>query len=334
MKIMLDERNLARQLLFWLAIFIPILLFFIFGIPVWKNFDFTFSKDAYENLLTTNKLPLYLLGTCVPLVAIIVYMHRTIQTEKQIKYTQQQLESTQIQLKNTLKQIELTDSKNKADSYYSHVKFIVDALTSLPEANITYTDGSVLLGKEEFRLAQPHALYRRIFPKSNITDGYSSEINPDIPNILEFYFGILGEVLSLKDQAIYSKNHKLKDLARLETAISSICNTLYLDYNPINHLFYAYGDKDKLTVSFINEDQIKITLKHLYKVTLQISDTTGMRNDYLSSIPPKGNINEVMIYFSSPQVQFKGVLPSAAVAAKGDFLGQRHAGDGDNVATQ
>lgn len=331
---MLDDRNLARQLLFWLAIFIPISLFFIFGIPVWKNYNFAFSTFAYDNFLKTNKLPLYLLGTCVPLVAIIVYMHRTIQTEKQIKYSQDQLESTKIQLKNTLKQIELTDRKNKADLYYSHVKFIIDAFASLPTTTISYGFGSVPLGKEDFRLAQPHALYKKIFHKSNISDGYSSEVNPEIAKVIEYYFKNIGEALSIKDEVTDSDEKRLKDLLLIDKQISHICATLCLEYNPSNHLFYVHGEHEKFKISFSSEEKIKSTLKHLYKVALQISDTTGMRSDYLSSLQTKGNINEVIIYFSSPQMSFRGFLPSGVVAVNREFMGQVQTIDGDNVATQ
>jgi tellurite resistance protein TehA-like permease len=87
MKIMLDERNLAKQSLFWAAIILPVILFFGFGAPLWENLNFEFSKEAYNKFLDINKFPLYLFGTCVPFVAIVAYMHRTIQTEKQINHT-------------------------------------------------------------------------------------------------------------------------------------------------------------------------------------------------------------------------------------------------------
>ncbi|MGG8470796.1 hypothetical protein ACM615_10530 [Rahnella sp. PAMC25617] len=333
MKLMLNERNLARQFLFWAAIIVPAILFFIFSYPLWENSTLAFSSEAYNRFLENYKLPIYLFGICVPLVAIIVSMHRTIQTEKQIIYAQAQLDNSHKQLENTLKQIDLTESKNKADSYYSHVKFITDALESLPKISITYEYKDNPFGSENFNLSQPHALYKRIFSKSNIKNGFSLEVNPNFPDLLEHYFKLISEAIYTASQTKTNKANKLECLSLIDSLITQTCIVLSLDYNPTNHLYYCFGDTEKCALSFENEDQIKKVLKFLYHVTLQISDIAGVRTDYLNSIPPKNNTHEFIIYIMTPQTVFKDMLPNRTLAAKGDLMGQRHPMRGGILAT-
>lgn len=334
MKLLLDEKNLARQPLFWIAIFIPVSLFFLFSYPLWQHSTLALNKNAYQNFLESYKLPLYLLGICVPLVAIIVSMHRTIQTEKQILHTKTQLENNKTQLENTLKQIDITETKNKSDSYYSHVKFIIEALNSLNIKTIDYLDAGLIIGKESLKIVQPYALYKRVFSKSNIENGYSTEINKFVSETLDHHFARINFALKDAAQAGNNWETKIGSLIIIDASISKICHLFYLDYNPNDHLFIATGDVDMAITSFNSETQIKKLLGYLYHTAQQIADITGLKTDHLE-ISATNEVNaELRYYITYPEnIYFGGLLSSNRRAFRNNFLGERRPKNGGKVAT-
>ncbi|HDL7928177.1 TPA: hypothetical protein PXP82_003124, partial [Yersinia enterocolitica] len=106
---------LYKQPLFWLSIIVPILSFVYFGSFSWIGHLPQLDYDGYSNFIKISSLPLAFLALTVPFTAIINNVHRTIQTEEQIRVTTQ---------------------KNITDSFYSHQKHIIEALLSLPEHKV------------------------------------------------------------------------------------------------------------------------------------------------------------------------------------------------------
>ena len=270
--LLLNEKNLAKQYLFWLALIIPILLFFFFGFPVWKNYTPGLNTLAYENFLNVSKLPLYLLGLSVPLLAIISYMHRTIQVEKQIE--------------SVLTQIKITEDKNRTDSYYSHLKSVVESLASLPVNKVTHKQDST----EDFELNQPHTLYKKIFYKSNMKDGFSIEHNTAfIAEISSHFEEIEKSLIKAKGEKINPLSDvTLLSLKEIDSRINSICECLFLKYSPSNHLYYATSHSYKLVTSFSNEEKLIETLKLLHSKTIRIFDHLNIESDSLN-INQNGN---------------------------------------------
>lgn len=325
MKLLLNDKNLARQPLFWAAIIIPLALFLAFSYPLWQHSTLAFNKDAYQRFLENYKLPLYLLGTCVPLVAIIVSMHRTIQTEKQISHAEEQL-------KNTNKQIILTQSKNKTDSYYAHVKFITDALNSIIRKPIEYTYNDRTISEEHLKLTQPYALYRRIFLNSEIKSGYSIEINPEVTHLLSDNFALINESLNNVASERCERNVKLESLITIDRSIFNICSLFYLEYNPSEHLFITSSDIDHAVISFSSESQVKNILSYLYDTTQQIVDITGVKSLYFENDNESNTALKDYLSVSSKKYFF-GILPVNRRASVTRSIGQRSAVIGDKVAT-
>lgn len=313
---LLNDKNLGKQTLFWLAIFIPLIFFVILCIPLWQNSTFAFNKNAYTNFLTTYKLPLYVLGTCVPLVAIVVYIHRTIQTEKQIKYTQEQLANTQLQ-------ISLTESKNKADSYYSHLKFFIEAINSLPKKNIQFSIPNKLEVTESFNFGQPYALYKKIFSKSNLTNGFSAEIDVEYGIQLRLLFKGLNKELTQATKIKNDIDNKIECLRNIDNYIYMICHHLFIDYTPNSHLYYFNGTVDKFVISFKDEKELKDTIIHLWETVLRVADLIEMDVDYLRVINLPDGGNDIIYYMNSSALWFKDVFPPHDWVKKGEKIGHR-----------
>lgn len=327
MKILLDDRNLARQPLFWASIFIPVILFLAFSYPLWQRSTLAFNKDAYQHFLENYKLPLYLLGTCVPLVAIVVSMHRTIQTERQLAHAQKQIENT-----NT--QIILTQTKNKTDSYYSHVKFITEALNSIKRQPIAYSNFQNVIYEESLNIVQPYALYRRIFAESNIENGHSIEINSEVAKDLDDIFTRINDALESASNPEFGLGVKLGSLIDIDKCIYDICSLLYLEYNPNDHLFLALSHTDSGVITFNSENLLKNILNYLFHTVQQIADITGLKVAHLLDSPDNELNSELRFYLTFSENQFfMGILPTKREAAGNYKMGQRRRLDGDKVAT-
>ena len=296
MKFALDERNLAKQFLFWAAIILPILLFLIFGFPLWKNLTFSFSQDAYTLFLEVNKFPLYLFGTCVPLVAIVAYMHRTIQTEKQINYTQAQ--------------IKLTEDKNKADSYYSHVKFVIDAINSFPKGAVKHISFEKLEIEETFPFSQPYELYKRIFSLSNLDNGYSKQSNINFIIEVKSYFDNVNSALYKAGRNRFDSDTLALCICDIDNYIVEICDLLLMDYTPRNHMYWIPTDKAHRVVSFKDEEQLKKTLNHIFKTVLRLSDFIGIDDNFLRPHPLVDEEHSLHFYLTTNERLFSSVLPA------------------------
>lgn len=113
----LNTDRLHLQYFFQIALFIPFIIsmFLMFWVgheypPRWDGIGFNFFLDI-------QKLPLGILALSPILGAFVVYAHRSLQTEKQIKTAEKQLEEAQ--------------KKNKVDIYFSQREFIIKQLGNI-----------------------------------------------------------------------------------------------------------------------------------------------------------------------------------------------------------
>lgn len=145
----LDHRNLFSQEIFWFAILTPVFSFFYFGIFSWIGHLPQLDNEGMNNFIAISKLPLLLLASSVPLGAIVTNLHRTYQVEAQIK---------------------TAETKNQTDGYYAHNKYHVEFL-----GKVNYSKRVVKSENEKteqannliLSVAQPHSLYKRLFPDSS-----------------------------------------------------------------------------------------------------------------------------------------------------------------------
>ncbi|MGP2800953.1 hypothetical protein ACTVLW_12860 [Serratia ureilytica] len=286
----LNEKNLTRQPLFWAALVIPLILFLISGCTVWSKYKLGFNELGYENFIKASKLPLLLLSLSVPLVAIIAHIHRTIQTEKQIEHTQEQIRNTQ-------KQIGLLEEKNKPDSYYAHLKSITEALSLIPSFKIprAYVNGNT---HDILSIKYPHPLYKKIFSKSKIKDGYSTEINSEFMRGIETSYNHINDIfLHFKNSTLDSE--RMRWLLSLETIIFNLCKELSINFSPEEHLFIisdsASPAKEQDTF-FSSEDEIKSTLIGIRNTIIHIYDLLDLDSGIFRASENSGNFVVSYLY--------------------------------------
>ena len=113
----LNSDSLQKQWLFRLAILFPLMSSLYFMIWLGSSYPFRWDAIGYNGFLEINKFSLGILALSPILGAFIVYMHRSLQSETQIKTSEMQLKEAQ--------------KKNKVDIYFSRRKFIIERLIEL-----------------------------------------------------------------------------------------------------------------------------------------------------------------------------------------------------------
>lgn len=167
----MDERPLTSQYLFKQSLRIPVFSAIYFGIFSWLGHSPQFDSEGFNNFIAISKLPIALLSLSIPFVAVVANIHRTVQTNRQIEETKQ---------------------KNLSDSYYSHLKFVTDYFTNLPNKTIKRERH---YGTKEisYKINYPIHLYRYIFINSSPEKGrpkntdkeYIREVNNHWVDILK-----------------------------------------------------------------------------------------------------------------------------------------------------
>lgn len=149
--IKLDHNPLTHQIPFWLAIIIPLVAFLFLGTFAWIDSSPRFDHIGFNNFLERSKLPIAILALSIPLTVLVTAIHRSIQTAKQI---------------------DETETKNKADLYYLHKKFFLEQT------------------KEIETFEYPHKLYAIIYSASTshnndlrISDYFENLISTTIEKI-------------------------------------------------------------------------------------------------------------------------------------------------------
>ncbi|HBK4770968.1 TPA: hypothetical protein LLS86_004549 [Serratia liquefaciens] len=300
----LNDRNLARQPLFWISALSPFLFFIFLGYFSWRDYSFELSKDAYDNFMTISKFPLLILSLSVPLVAIVAHIHRTIQTEKQIIHTQDQIANTQ-------KQIALLEEKNKPDSYYAHVKSITEALTLIPSFKINRTKevlGNIKKDPLEVSIKYPHPLYKRIFSKSTIKGGYNPEVSDEFIKSIENKYSQINKIIK---HAKYRQDEegRLRSARTLTISLLLLSSELSLNYRQDGHMFTiaTWGSTEKFMTSFASEDEMKDMIKGARSIIIYLYQFLDIDFNFLSHSSEDGSfINQ---YINSDEYLFAEFFP-------------------------
>lgn len=106
----MNSEPLTKQRLFKAVFIVPLVSFLAFGTVAWVGHSFQLDAGGLNNFLNISKLPLALLSLSVPFGVIVNNIHRTIQTDTQIKEAQR---------------------KNKADAFYSHRKNTIEIMEKI-----------------------------------------------------------------------------------------------------------------------------------------------------------------------------------------------------------
>lgn len=148
----MNDEPLTKQPLFVAAILIPFASFTTFGIISWLGHNLQLDAEGLNNFLNISKLPLGLLSLSIPLGVIVSNIHRTIQTDTQIREAQK---------------------KNKIDAFYAHRKNTVELFSNLNLPTL------IAIGQDiNLKFENCYSIYKWIYPNASTTsDDYSPSLN-------------------------------------------------------------------------------------------------------------------------------------------------------------
>uniref|UniRef100_UPI00352BB9DA hypothetical protein n=1 Tax=Klebsiella quasipneumoniae TaxID=1463165 RepID=UPI00352BB9DA len=258
------DESLSKQHLFKFSIGVPFIIAALLCVPIWldKNITFNFTSQGYGNFLDIFKLPIGVWSLSIPLVAIVAHIHRTIQTASQI---------------------ETTKAKNLADSFFSHHKFITEALIKLPEQVIT-------INNQPFtkKLDAPYSLYTACFPCSSYNNGFSQngfyDKLTEVKEIIDKVSNAIGET---KKKGV-SERDLFFLLHEVISGIVNLSNLMHISLyrSETNHLYMFKGEKRtfKLSFSYGNEKELKEDLKITLDFIIRIFELSNITIDLPTNI--------------------------------------------------
>ncbi|WP_336819513.1 hypothetical protein [Cedecea sp. MMO-103] len=254
----MTEERLTKQKLFKQSIRIPVFSSLYFGIFSWMGHAPQFDAAGFTNFIEISKLPIALLSLSIPFVAIVANIHRTIQTENQIRKTQ--------------RQIDLVIDKNRSDAYYSHLKNYSDIFKTLPSFTLSRRDNTSF-EKETVKLSVDHtySLYKKIFKKSSISTGYNSEVDREFLKTLENIYTRIGDAL-IKNDEPHQKQVDISNLERIEALVVWLCRELGVNYEREVNKFEIFDPVSNLRTesSFSDEKEIKEMLRGLRDILISL----------------------------------------------------------------
>lgn len=253
----LSPKPLYNHPFFWASIFLPFLIFCIFAYYDLENNKLSNGSTEQYDIST---FTLSILALVLPAITILSAIHRSIQTDEQIK---------------------VAEKKNESDKYYSHQKYIIECLNSLTK----YEVASSWQDKDNSRaiaISNPHKLYRQAFNKST-PENASYELN----NLIYESFSDLWKWLNAELCALHAKNSptlsadfvykvegKLVDLSR-RFGFSRPNGPWSADINRNFHLI----------TSFLTEDELIRTLHYYNEVTSEVCDILNIEIDFSKLCP-------------------------------------------------
>lgn len=281
----LDDRDLFSQPLFLISILLPVYYFLMMGAWAWKGCSLDLSAGGFQTFLEVSKLPLLFLASSIPLAAIVNNVHRTIQTEKQIREAER---------------------KNLFDTYYGHLKFMVEQFEGVEGKELEYVFEFESNGPEEkevksqIKVHFPLELYRRIFVLSSPDRGLNAEVSE------RFLKGLHQEWELINDSAkkVYGRDFPYKSpqqfkaktvelYAQIDCAYERVCKLLCLGGY---HSEYSFLLSDKY--EYFNYTSTFFNVTHMYDSLRSLGHVTSLLLEKIHG-------EEVAKYFSLDVPVFK-----------------------------
>ncbi|QIP55412.1 hypothetical protein [Hafnia alvei] len=249
------DSSLSHQWPFRLSLAIPFFFAGFLCLPLWFDPKITFdlSSSGYQKFLELFKLPIGILSLSIPLVAIVAHIHRTIQTSVQINETKK---------------------KNIADGFFSHHKFITEALSKLPSLDITINEISHVK-----KITSPYSLYKKMFKFSSYENGFSME------GLTDFLKNTKNLITHMDELIESTKNENLSQLFSIfEDLISSTSDLnieleLYsFNKKSENNNLFMFKENDtifKISFRYKNELELKNDIKTTFELVVKILELTN-----------------------------------------------------------
>lgn len=252
----MDARPLTKQYLFKQSIRIPLVSSLYFGIFSWLGHSPQFDSDGFNNFITISKLPIALLSLSIPFVAVVANIHRTVQTNLQIEEAKQ---------------------KNLSDSHYSHLKFVTDYFTNLPQRLVSRKRN---YGTKEivYKINYPIHLYRYIFEDSTPESGRPKNSNKNfIKKVNEHWIEVLRNLEKINSSNSGSELNEIlirqiKALHLIEHHLLKISKLLCLTPLELNEHATFTSNGYEIFTNFMSGNELGETIETYFRFTNDILD--------------------------------------------------------------
>ncbi|HEK0624814.1 TPA: hypothetical protein ACKRZV_001804 [Proteus mirabilis] len=247
----LNDSGLSKQPMFWIGVITPLILSSYMEYSILTTTDVSLSIQNIGKLFDLSKVPLYITALTPTFGIFIANIHRSIQTKKQIDTSLTQINISNKQYATALNQFRIAEKKNLSDGFYSHYKYISDEFKNIvlrEKKDSEYKS----LSEKKIIVTRPHALYKRIFPNSNMQLGFNNTISDVFIRNLTKRIKNAVDKLEIEEASlyiIYANGGETEIKARvqkLNVNITSILEYLYSDCmdNHYIQLSYKYVKKD------------------------------------------------------------------------------------------
>lgn len=258
----MDSAPLTEQPLFTAALVIPFISFITFGFIAWAEYSPQLDGEGLNNFIEISKLPLAFLSLTVPFGVIINNIHRTIQTNTQIKEAQ---------------------AKNKNDLYYSHQKNTIDHIEKIKGYSFPFKESPSDDASVEYiiKIERPLGLYRKIYTKMSplnfcldIDKEFSYRLNKSLLRIRGY---ILDTGLHVEFENEGYKIEIAKNFHNLEMELRSLA--LYLNITPPyrTYCFSRNYANHTLVTDYGEESEFMCVLYYYSEVVSELSDILNIK---------------------------------------------------------
>ncbi|MGF6103688.1 hypothetical protein [Enterobacter sp. A4] len=284
----MNAEPITHQPLFTAAIALPLISFFSFGIISWSSHSLQLDSDGFNNFLNISKLPLALLSLSLPFGVVVNNIHRTIQTDKQIKEA---------------------EKKNKIDSFYAHRKNTIEVFQNMDFLTL-YLPNTEL--KLEFD--NHYSLYRKCFPYASTSNNEFSYCKSFVAKSEELWLD-LAMKLKIKEPNNYT------DLYYHIFQIENLFKELHKHYQfkEYNHsqLYQASYKSDEgnwfyMSSKIANENTLKGFLTAYWHAHLLIMETLEHRESRHFTY----QTIRMLMYSVSEDMQYSSYRCNSLVGAK------------------
>jgi len=217
------------------------------GFICWREYDLKLDADGFNKFIEISKLPLGLLSLSIPFGVVVNNIHRTIQTDKQIKEAER---------------------KNKADGFYSHRKNTIEMFESLP-----FKSFQVAGEKYTLEFDNCYSTYRYSYPMASTSSGEFIADENFVRRVDNLWIALKEK---LENPPTRSAESTLKYIASIENILDNMHRILLFKPIEIKKLLLVnFSNEEGFTKRFVTkfscEDDIKMAINAYWNACMIIT---------------------------------------------------------------
>ncbi|MFO3907196.1 hypothetical protein AAHD62_22155 [Enterobacter hormaechei] len=284
----MNAEPLTHQPLFRAVIIIPIVSFFLIGGVAWSGHSIQLDENGLNNFLNISKLPLAVLSLTLPFGVIVNNVHRTIQTDRQIKEAER---------------------KNNLDRYYAHRKNTIEIIDNFELSTIFVVNDEIQLEFEN-----SYSTYKKFYPQASVNSSNYNSSELFIYGITEL-FRQLNSLLNITE--FDTRVSYFKHLTSIEENLYQIHRLFGFKPVKVDKTFgYVFIDSDNITYEFRtyirNEHCLKMNIATYWLAYLSISEF--LEAYVLEDV--KKELHGMFMYGINTQVKYAFWAPQNLVKAR------------------